>query len=176
MLLEPSPSQAEGEACSAQCSSKRLYKRTNKGPVKNSFDFKIQTLGVFENSDIVKNACILLNNQFIELIKNLATDKIHELIQPQSNSTISNSYDLKLEGIGYTVGKVIEYLLHDKYYSGAMILSYVGFRKDHPHDTHSTIRVAFKDDESAGLQQLSEIFTDVCQIAIKIYKSIESGF
>ena len=146
--------------------------------VKNSFDFKIQTVGVFENADIVKNACILLSNKFIELIKRLTLDKIGEVIQPQSNSTMSNCYDLKFDGVGYTVGKVLEYLLHNKYYAGAEILSYVGFRKDHPHDTHSTIRVAFKDDErvQGGTQLLSEIFTEACQTAIEIYKGIESEF
>ncbi len=146
--------------------------------VRDSFDFKIQSLGVFKNTDIVKNACIIIVNKFVELIKQFAVDKIGEVVQPQSNSTISDCYDLKLEGIGYTAGKVLEYILHKQYYADTGLLSYVGFRKHHPHDDHSTIRIAFKDDDSvsASLQLLSEICTEASQRAIAIYNGIAAEF
>ena len=105
-------------------------------------------------------------------------DKIGNIIQSQSSSTIQDSYDLKLDGVGYTIGKVLEYIIHEKYYGGASILSYIGFRKNHPHDSHSIIRIAFKDDESinASTQLISQIFVEACQEGIKIYNSIASEF
>ena len=151
-----------------------MYKRQ----IKDSFDFKIQTVGVFENADIVKNACVILANKLIKLAGEFAMDKIGNIIQSQSSSTIQDSYDLKLDGVGYTIGKVLEYIIHEKYYGGASILSYIGFRKNHPHDSHSIIRIAFKDDESisASTQLISQIFVEACQEGIKIYNSIASEF
>ena len=146
--------------------------------INDSFDFKIQTVGVFENIDIVKNACIILANKLIKLADGFSADKIGNIIRSQSNSTIQDSYDLKLDGVGYTIGKVLEYIIHKKYYGGASILSYIGFRKNHPHDSHSIIRIAFKDDESisANTQLISQIFVDACQEGIQIYNSIASEF
>jgi len=146
--------------------------------IKDSFDFKIQTVGVFENADIVKNACVILANKLIKLAGEFAMDKIGNIIQSQSSSTIQDSYDLKLDGVGYTIGKVLEYIIHEKYYGGASILSYIGFRKNHPHDSHSIIRIAFKDDESinASTQLISQIFVEACQEGIAIYNSIASEF
>ena len=52
---------------------------------------------------------------------------------------------MRLDGLGYTVGKIIEYVLNKNYYQGEKVktLSYVGFRKNHPHDEHSIIRMGF---------------------------------
>ena len=146
----------------------------------DSFDFKIQTLGVFENSAIVKNACIILSNKFIKLLDKFAPDKISSVIQQESRSTIENSYDLKLVDIGYTCGKVLEFLLHDKFYKGGSgaVLSYIGFRKDHPHDSHSTIRIAFinPSEKSEHGGEISAMLTDVCKTAIDIYNGIADEF
>ena len=105
-------------------------------------------------------------------------DKIGNIIQSQSNSTIQDSYDLRLDGVGYTIGKVLEYIIHDKYYKNAQVLTYIGFRKNHPHDSHSIIRIAFKEDDaiSASTQLISQIFVEACQEGIQIYNSIASEF
>ena len=61
-----------------------------------------------------------------------------------AKSTIPNCFDIILENEGYTLGKVIEHLLHDKFYEKGKILTYVGFQKPHPHIDTSLIRMAFK--------------------------------
>ena len=41
------------------------------------------------------------------------------------------------------MGKVLEYIMYEKYYQGDKLLSFCGFKKFHPHDTHSVVRIAF---------------------------------
>ena len=46
-------------------------------------------------------------------------DSISEISKYKpSDTTMPNSYDIKLENEDYTVGKVIEYNLYDNYYLG----------------------------------------------------------
>lgn len=146
--------------------------------IKDSFDFKLQTIGVFANTDIVKNACLVLSQKIAAFAEQLLPDSISSIILTQSRSTIANSYDLKLEGIGYTVGKILEHLIHEKYYKGEGTLSFVGFRKDHPHDTHSTLRIAFKSEDDSVDTNLTiiEIIQSVCKDAIQIYSAIAEEF
>ena len=141
------------------------------------FDFKIQTLGVFTNSDIVKNACNIITLRFTDLLPKFNFDNIAEIIEDESKSTIVNSFDIRLEGYGYTIGKVIEHIIHDTYYKNKKILSYIGFRKNHPHDEYSLIRIAFKDKSEDGYNAIiSEIMQDACRQAIDIYIGIAKEF
>ena len=61
-----------------------------------------------------------------------------------SDTTLSNGYDVTLQNEDYTLGKCIEYFLHTNHYAGSKTVSFCGFRKNHPHDTHSMIRMAFR--------------------------------
>lgn len=109
--------------------------------IHNSFDFTIETLGVYKNKELFKNACSVM----IDKIRNCSS-KLEEgefNIEP-SKTTISNCYDVILKNEDYTLGKVIEYLLYTNYFKGEEIMSYIGFRKNHPHDDYSVIRIAFK--------------------------------
>ena len=54
-----------------------------------------------------------------------------------------NLYDVILESEDYTLGKALEYILYEKYYNGDKILSFCGFKKFHPHNDDSTLRLAF---------------------------------
>ena len=64
------------------------------------------------------------------------------------STAMKNSADFILQGYDYTIGKIIEYILHEEYYIGKegskAPLSYVGFVKNHPHDDYSIIRFGFK--------------------------------
>lgn len=141
---------------------------------KDAFDFKLQTLGVFTNIDIIKKACQILNISLESLANTITIDNLPNIIQTVTMSTIPNAFDLKLENVDYTIGKVIEFLLHEKYYKDAKVLSYVGFRKNHPHDNHSILRIAFnkEEDQSMLYTKIVEIMQDVSKIAIGIYTKI----
>ena len=82
---------------------------------------------------------------------------------------------------GYTLGKVLEYLLYEHYYKAKKELSYVGFRQHHPHDTDSMIRVAFHDDahgedESIYINKINNCLQDICRIGKSIFQTIHSEF
>lgn len=137
--------------------------------IDDSFDFRVKTVGVFDNQTIIKKACVILQNKFIDLIKALESDTL--FIKP-SETTIDHSFDIILENEDYTIGKVLEYILYEKYYINEKILTYCGFKKFHPHDIDSTIRVGFVDvtDKRMAGQYLRTACVDASQVFIDIYK------
>ena len=109
---------------------------------KDSFDFKIETIGVYSNEEIIKIACEVLSKKLDDLDKLIDNDNLEI---KQSDTTIQNAFDIILENEDHTLGKVIEYYLYNKFYIGDNnLLSYCGFKKMHPHDTYSIIRLGYK--------------------------------
>ena len=139
--------------------------------VPDSFDFTVESVGVYENKDIVKKACAILQSKFIDLIEAIDADTIPIL---ESETTIDHCYDIILEGEDYTIGKVMEYILYSNFYEGEKMFSYCGFVKLHPHDTSSRIRVAYREkhDKSAMKQHLRS----VCVDAQEFYKIVYGLF
>lgn len=138
---------------------------------RDSFDFTLQTIGIFTNQEIIKKACEILIEKLDELNTAIDTD---ELKINSSDNTMPNSYDVILENEDYTIGKVLEYFLYSKFYEGTKSLSYCGFKKMHPHDSDSIIRIAFKQEleKMAIKQNLKECIAD----AISVYKKIQDKF
>ena len=143
---------------------------------KDSFDFKLETIGVYTNEELVQKACEIL----IQKLKN-----IHDTIEDtgiieKSISTIPNSVDIKLINTGYTVGKIIEYMLHKNNYQGETEknLTYVGFRKNHPHDEDSVIRMGMIErDGNDGYNEVVVSNTRFsCNNAIEILTNIMAEF
>jgi DNA-directed RNA polymerase subunit L len=124
---------------------------------KDSFDFIIQTIGIYENTDIMVKACDLLIKK-INIQKQLL-DSDEMSITP-SKSTLANSYDIILQNEDYTVGNILNSELYSTFYQHHEMLDYVGFKKMHPHDDDSIIRVAFKQ-PNAGKTNVKEILTTV---------------
>jgi DNA-directed RNA polymerase subunit L len=91
-----------------------------------------------------------------------------------AQSTIQNCYDITLENEDYTIGKVLEYLFYSKFFENTKILSYCGFKKMHPHDDDSIVRVAYVDkvDKNIIKKHLSECIND----AIGVYDKIKRSF
>jgi DNA-directed RNA polymerase alpha subunit/DNA-directed RNA polymerase subunit L len=135
----------------------------------DSFDFIIQTIGIYENAEIVKMACSIFQRKMLEMIQNLEADII---IISRSESTMKYSYDVILENEDYTIGKVLEHILYENYYKGDKILSYCGFKKFHPHNQESTIRLAFHDklDKGTAKRILRQACVDAQEIFVSIYK------
>jgi DNA-directed RNA polymerase subunit L len=85
----------------------------------NSYDFVLQTVGVYDNVEIVKKACAVLQNKLVELVQSIDSDIVPIL---NSETTIDNCYDIILENEDYTIGKVLEYILYEKYYVNEKII------------------------------------------------------
>ena len=106
----------------------------------NSYDFVIETVGVFENNEIVIKACEIMVSKCEKFLYDLEHGKV--TIVP-SETTLKNGFDITLVNEDYTLGKVIEFYLYQQNFIADKTLSFCGFRKPHPHATDSIIRVAF---------------------------------
>ena len=109
----------------------------------DSFDFIIESVGVYSNTEIVTKSCLLLVEKCKKLISDIENASGDVDVSP-SDTTLSNGYDVTLQNEDYTLGKCIEYFIHTNHYAGSKTVSFCGFRKNHPHDTHSMIRMAFR--------------------------------
>jgi len=136
--------------------------------IPDSFDFVIQTVGVFENKDIVMKGCHALQEKFNTLIQRIESDEVAVNI---SENTIENSYDVILKEEDYTIGKIIEYILYEKFYHNETV-TFCGFKKIHPHDTQSIIRIAYKEktDKHLCKEHMKQACNDAKDIIIRIYK------
>lgn len=143
--------------------------------VPDSFDFVIESVGVYENKYIIKNACKILQNKFVDFIQNIDSNTIpiHA-----SNTMMENAFDIVLENEDYTMGKVLEYLLFALYYDVTdqknKILLYCGFLKEHPHDTDSIIRVQLPTEYDKTT--VKQTLRDVAIVANDIYKKLYTMF
>ena len=137
--------------------------------IPDSFDFVIQSIGIYENIELVKKACIILQNKMVEMITAIDSDIVPINI---SETTMEHCYDIVLENEDYTVGKVLEYLLYEQYYLKDKILSFCGFKKFHPHNTDSIIRIAYVKpaDKNTVRQHLKSVCVDAADVYKKIYK------
>jgi len=135
---------------------------------KDSFDFIIQSIGIYENVELVHKACEILIDKMQYQDTLIEKD---ELRIEKSQNTMSNSFDIILENEDYTIGKVLEYFLYTKFYETKM-LTFCGFKKMHPHDSESIIRVAYKDaiDISTIKGHLKECIDESIQVFSKVKK------
>jgi DNA-directed RNA polymerase subunit L len=137
--------------------------------LKDSFDFTLKTIGIYSNSELLDKASTIMLEKIKDLDQLLETDAL--LLEPSKN-TMSNSYDLILEKEDYTLGKALEYMLYTKFYEGVKTLTFCGYKKMHPHDPNSIIRLAYKDpvDPSIIKQNLKECIMELLKIYTKMQK------
>ena len=138
---------------------------------KDSFDFTIQSIGIYTNIDLLNKACDILVSEFNALNILIETN---ELTIQKSQNTMSNSFDVILENDDYTIGKSLEYLLFAKFYEGIQILTYCGYKKMHPHDSASIIRLAYK--EKVNVSFIKQNLLECVSNAIQIFKHIKKEF
>jgi len=137
----------------------------------DSFDFVIQSVGVYENVDIVKKGCQVLQKRLMDLVQSIDSDMVHIKL---SETSMDYCFDIVLENEDYTIGKVLEYILYEKYFVEQKLLSFCGFKKFHPHDEHSVIRVAYN--QSADKQMVAMHLRDICVVAADIFTTVYKLF
>jgi DNA-directed RNA polymerase subunit L len=140
--------------------SKRIF-------IKNSFDFVIESIGVFQNKDIFILACDKLIEGVMHIRNTIAGG---ELSVDESDTTMQNCYDIILKNEGYTLGKAFEYMMFTKFYENAdtlpTALTFCGFQKVHPHDADCIIRVAYKTEQpkTTVSQNMLECASDLMEL------------
>lgn len=97
----------------------------------NSFEFVTKSIGVYTNQQLMNLCCQRLLDR-LEALK-YTIDEIGQ-----------NCFRVVLKGEDYTLGKMIEYCLHNALFENSKQLLFCGFLKDHPHDTDSIIKLTYK--------------------------------
>lgn len=139
---------------------------------KNSFDFIIQTVGIYENEQIIIKATEILLKK-LELLKTSVNQD--ELEIKVSDSTMENSYDVILVNEDYTIGNILNYELYTIFYTDLKLLDYIGFKKLHPHDTDSMLRLSLSD-KTKGVAAIKTMLISVIEEAEKKLLTIKGCF
>ena len=156
--------------------------------VKDSFDFVIETVGVYTNSQLVTKSCDIMIKKCEKLLADMEHSSssesggteskigIKNIIEPANEiTTMKNAFCINLIGEDYTLGKAIEFLLFSNYYDKPDgIVSFCGFKKPHPHALDSFIIVAFK--EETDFSRVQEHVSKVVSECISIFKSLFESF
>lgn len=137
--------------------------------IPDSFDFTIESVGIYENTEIIKKACTIL----MEQLNNFNFDSKNIEIKT-SDSTIENCFDITFYHEDYTVGKVLEYFMYNNYYEKEKKLNYCSFIKDHPHDDHIVIRIGFKEETEES--KIKTMFNLIFQEAKDLFTHINEQF
>ena len=148
---------------------------------KDSFNFKIESVGPFSEMSIVYKGAYVMINKLKKFSDNLQTD---ENMITESNSTIQHCFDIILIDEDYTLGKVLEYILYENYYisdksqinedENSNVLTYCGFTKPHPHINKSLLRIAFVSNKEK--QDIITLLVNVSNTATTIFNKIANEF
>lgn len=144
---------------------KRIFK-------KDSFDFLLQSVGVYTNEELLNAACKIIVQRLNDIDTIIEKD---ELEIKNADSTLANSFDIILENEDYTIGKVLEYFMYSKFYN-TNNLTFCGFKKLHPHDTFSIIRIAYYNpvEKSTIKGNLKECIIDAVDVFTKMKRNFLS--
>ena len=140
--------------------------------IKNSFDFIIESVGIYDNEDIIIKACVILYQKLSEIKQTIQENKL-EIIP--SDNTLENSYDVILVNEDYTIGNILNSELYKIFYTDLKIINYVGFKKIHPHDTDSILRISLIN-KSQGVSSIKTMLISVIEEAIKTIKGVKGCF
>jgi DNA-directed RNA polymerase subunit L len=127
--------------------------------VPNSFDITVESyvLAIYSPTQLVQIACKVIE-------KDLLTIKGPLQIQP-SDTTMEKCVDIILPDCDYTIGKIIEYYLFTTKFD--IDIAYITFLKNHPHDKHGILRIAFKEDQTD--ESITEMFLEGCKECVKYF-------
>jgi len=140
--------------------------------IKNSFDFVIESVGIYENERIIIESCSILLRKFEALKQDIERD---ELDIKRSDNTLENCYDIVLVNEDYTIGNILNYELYKTFYLDLKTINYVGFKKLHPHDNDSLLRVSLIE-ASKGVDTIKAMLIGVIESAEKKLKDVKGCF
>ena len=139
---------------------------------KRSFDYILQTVGIYENTELMIKACEILLDKFQEQDRLLDDDTME--IKP-ANVTMENTYDVVLANEDYTVGNILNFEIYDIYYNDLKKVSYVGFKKMHPHDSDSLLRISIVE-ANLGKEFIKQILKSVIKQVLDNIQQIKGLF
>lgn len=147
--------------------------------MKNHFIFKMNTIGIYDNQQILQKSIRYITDKMTDFLYYLANKASLNPVKigtyedfsiSKDSSSVRDKYSLRIEFDDYTIGGLIEnhlYLLFNKE------LSYVAFEKDHPHEIYCNILFSYKNND-IPIETIVSQLTQVANEIIHIYKTIES--
>jgi len=144
--------------------------------VKNSFDFVIESIGQYSNTDIM---FIASNVMIDKLVKFRSDIQEKDSLIVNTETTLENGYDIKLIDEDYTLGKAIEFVLYNDHYDkfspmSDKSLTFCGFKKPHPHINESIIRLGFVNNVDKII--VVNVLTNACKKLEAVFENIASYF
>jgi DNA-directed RNA polymerase subunit L len=136
--------------------------------VPNSFDFIIETIGIYSNERLVSIACKMINTELkmVEQFIQNGQFQIHS-----SNNTKPNCFDVYFENYDYTIGNILNQEMYQLFFNSGEIHS-VSVKKLHPHDKHITMEVSIVSNNNPQ-ENLIRMITESCRSAQNIIKGIQ---
>jgi len=131
--------------------------------VENSFDFILQTIGVFSNKILLHYAAEVMKAQLEyckhtkDIVESLTSIKDCYDVKLSGNYTL-NGLSISLQG-DYTIGKLLEYQVFTKFKAP---VTYVSFFKKHPHDAYGILRMAFPEATPLTITEMVNTACDEC--------------
>ena len=135
----------------------------------NSFDFKVQSIGIYSNYELVILACEVMIKKFENFINNLEKDE--QLIK-KNNELMENAYNIILNNEDYTFGKVLENMCYLLFYIQKQKINYVSMKKNHPHDNYSILMMGYKNENVTNEEIITDI-KDISKLSIDVYQNIQ---
>lgn len=125
--------------------------------IKNSYDFVMETNNIYNNNELITLAASIINKKLDNVLKNVVNKN---MINPITDA-MPNSFELILENEDYTIGKLIEHQLYSSYFEKEKAFNYISFKKNHPHDDHSFIKISMVSIDDPRV--ISKYITTACE-------------
>jgi DNA-directed RNA polymerase subunit L len=148
--------------------------------IPNSFEFIVESLGIYKNKVLVQHACSVLADSLNAMLDAMIqSDDAVITVFRNTENTIPNCWDIVLHGEDYTLGTMLQDKLYQNFYprsntkveeidesahevtSLTHMLNFCGFKKEHPHATSSIIRVGFQKEAHSNLEFVQFMFSQV---------------
>lgn len=140
----------------------------------DSFDFVIETLGVFTNEEILRKACDIMKIKCETFITAIETSPERNIVP--ADVTIPNAYNVILRREDYTLGKALEHMLYSKHFLGDRSLTFCAFKKAHPHDDDSYIQLAFANASDDMIASAGAVAMRAAHDIIAIFEDLKAKF
>lgn len=108
----------------------------------------------------------------INRLKLLLQNVQNRSIEMKPGETMETSYDITISNDNYTIGKLLENTLYMLYFENEKKLSFVAYKKLHPHVDYGIIRLIFVDENETSEVEIYKLIFNCIQYAIPIYEKI----
>ena len=125
----------------------------------DSFDITVESymVAIYSSAQLVRIACKVIEKELLTFAE--------PFTMKPSNTTMEKSVDIILPGCDFTIGKVLEYYLFTSKFGTE--ITYISFLKNHPHDNHGILRIAFKEDQTE--EWITKLFLDACKECVHYF-------